>query len=97
MSVKTNGLATFNFDNDQRIIFSEITENRRVNYYQLEDALRKSNGHSKMTHNEMKQLIREKVENLKELRWIGEIVSSNDELSIFYITADGSIASDDRY
>ena len=45
----------------------------------------------------IKQEIHESVEVLKKQKLIGELVLPNDELNVYYLTAEGSLAADDDY
>ena len=82
----------YELDDDQETIFREIAERTRVNYHQLVNALRTHNGYETTKYDDLRQVICDSVSRLKKLRWIEEITSVTEELSVFHLTADGSIA-----
>jgi hypothetical protein len=77
------------------VIFKEIAEKGRVNYYELESAVEEKSGEHKRA--EIKEEIQKTVEVLKKRKWIGELVLPDDELNVYYLTAEGSLAADDDY
>jgi hypothetical protein len=77
-------------------IFERIATNRRVNYYDLVDVYQAvfGDGHDR---DEVRTEIRNTIDILKQKKWVGELTLPNDELSVFYLTAEGSLAADDDY
>ena len=78
-------------------IFTKIARERRVNYYELENVYRSNSQREDMDRDEIKTEIRKTVDALKQRKWIGELTLPNDEMNVFYLTAEGSLAADDDY
>jgi hypothetical protein len=78
-------------------IFKKIARDRRVNYYELENVYRNIVRKENLERDEIKIEIRKTLDILKQRKWIGELTLPNDELNVFYLTAEGSLAADDDY
>lgn len=86
------------------VIFKEIAEKGRVSFYELESAVEEKSGEYERAEikdedkrAETKKEIQKTVEVLKKRKWIGELVLPDEELNVYYLTAEGSLAADDDY
>lgn len=85
-------------DEYSKLIFARILESRKVSFHVLEDELTKiAEDYNFELPKPPEVLVREGVKDLKSRHWIGELPSANNKLNLYYLTAEGLMATRGLY